>query len=137
MENGYSAVGYCGVPFPFDNLFSDAVLKPRSRAKGFSVDVEETSEGYVLSADLPGVSKDLVDISLEGSQLTIAVKAPETSADESRKALHRERRPIVSVRKFELPKEVSQEVEASLRDGVLTLYLKKDEAKSPKKIAIN
>jgi len=99
------------------------------------VNIFETKEGYVLEAEMPGVSKDSLEITLEGNEITITGRRqPETlKAD----VLYRESRPADYRRVFELDPAIdSAKISAKIDQGVLTLQLPKAEKVKPKKISV-
>ena len=100
-------------------------------------EVTESDAGYSLTVNLPGVSKDGLEITDEGGELRIvgkrAAKLPEGVV-----VLHRES----SDAAFELVLEHDNTVdadktEAELKDGVLHLKLAKAESAKPRKIAVS
>jgi HSP20 family protein len=99
------------------------------------VNIFETKDGYVLEAEMPGVSKDGLEITLEGNEITIiGRRQPETlKAD----VLYRESRPADYRRVFELDPAIdSAKISAKIDQGVLTLLLPKAEKVKPKKISV-
>lgn len=107
-----------------------------SGRRGFPLDVIEEPTRYVIEASLPGVSKEQIDVSLEDNSLTIQVNCPE-SQNNGKNYLYRERWIGPATRTVALPFTSSEgEVEASLKDGVLTLVVTKAPEKQVKKIAI-
>ncbi len=100
------------------------------------VNIFETAAGYVLEADLPGVSKDGLEITLEGNDITlIGHRAGETVSGEP---LFRERVKADFRRVFELdPAIATDKISAKMDRGVLTLMLPKSDRVRPRKIAVN
>jgi HSP20 family protein len=101
------------------------------------VDISETDDALVFTADLPGVSKD--DVSIEVHQNTLTLRGERTHAAEVKDDhYHRVERAYGPFqRSFVLPTMVDQEkVQATYHDGVLELRLPKSEAAKPKRIAI-
>jgi HSP20 family protein len=100
-----------------------------------SVDIFETDSALTLSADLPGVKKESLDINLQDQKLTITGLVDEV---ESRL------RPLYSeygiggfTRSFELGDTIDRKaISASLKDGVLTLVLPKADRLKPRKIEV-
>jgi HSP20 family protein len=99
------------------------------------VNIFETAESYVLEAELPGVNKDGLEITLEEHELTIVGRrAPENSAG---KALFRERPAADFRRAFELDPVIDTgRISAKIEQGVLTLTLPKSEKAKPRKIEV-
>ena len=101
-----------------------------------NVNIFETQEGYVLQAEMPGVGKDGLDITLEGTEITITGRRnPENVAGET---LFRERNTADYRRVFELDPAVdTSKVSAKIEQGVLTVTLPKSERVKPRRIAVN
>jgi HSP20 family protein len=101
------------------------------------VDIYETDDALVLTADLPGVSKD--EVSIEIHQNTLMLRGErKREAGVNDDHYHRVERAYGPFqRSFVLPTMVDQEhVQATYHDGVLELRLPKSEAAKPKRIAI-
>ena len=108
----------------------DAVLMP-------PVDVVEDTQGIVLRADLPGVPKESLELSIEGQTITIEGQM-RLDVPEGLEVTHAE----VSVprfrRVFTLSKELDAgKIAAELTDGVLTLRIPKADYAQPRRISIN
>lgn len=102
----------------------------------YPVDIHEDEDGLTVSAELPGFTKEQVDISIDNGVLTIAAQRNSTKQDEATTHLH-ERRFTRVRRQFTLPTSVdTTDVDASLADGVLTLRLKKKDEVKPRKIEV-
>lgn len=99
------------------------------------MNIFETKDGYVLEAEMPGVSKEGLEITLEGNEITlIGHRTQETPAGT---ALFRERRPVDYKRVFELDPAIdTSKVSARMEQGVLTLTLPKSEEVKPRKISV-
>ena len=103
-----------------------------------AVDIHETEDGFVIKAELPGVSKD--DVSIDVHQNTLTLRGQRKhEAEVKQDKYHRVERAYGSFqRSFVLPTVVDQDkVQATYKDGVLELHLPKSEAAKPKRIAIN
>jgi len=101
-----------------------------------NVNIFETQEGYVLQAEMPGVAKDGLEITLEGTEITIIGRRnPETVAGEP---LFRERNTADYRRVFELDPAIdTAKVSAKIEQGVLTVTLPKSERVKPRKIKVD
>ena len=96
----------------------------------------ETKDGYVLEAEMPGVSKDGLEVTVENGELTILGRraAVEVKGCE----VYRESRRFDYRRSFELDPSIdTAKIVAKIDQGVLTLQLPKAEAVKPRKIAVN
>lgn len=100
------------------------------------VNIFEDKDGYVLEAEMPGVNKGGLEITLEGNELTLVGRRnSETLKSE---ILYRESRPTDYRRVFELDPAVdSEKISATMEQGVLTLRLPKTEKVKPRKISIS
>lgn len=100
------------------------------------VNIFENKDGYVLEAEMPGVNKDGLEITLEGNEITIiGHRQSETLKAE---VLYRESRPADYRRVFELDPAIdSAKISAKMDQGVLTLHLPKTEKVKPRKISIS
>ncbi|MEO0586821.1 MAG: Hsp20/alpha crystallin family protein [Planctomycetota bacterium] len=97
----------------------------------YPVDVREEESRFVVEAELPGFTKDQVEISLEDGVLSLTAERKPAETPDGQHHV-RERRYTRVARKFSLPQSVDPNaVEAALADGVLTLSIgKRDEVKA-------
>jgi HSP20 family molecular chaperone IbpA len=105
-------------------------------AAKYPVDIHEDEHGLTVEAELPGFTKDQVEVNVEQGVLSISA---ERNLDEKKegKAHLRERRFTRVSRKFSLPSSVdTTAVDASLSDGILTLKFPKREEVKPRKIEV-
>lgn len=90
------------------------------------IDITEEDKDYVIRADMPGMDKKDIDVSVEGDTLTISGEKKEESKTSEGGYQHMERSYGSFSRSFALPDYVDKEnVDASLKSGVLELRLKK------------
>lgn len=100
------------------------------------VDIFEDSESITLAADMPGVSKDRLDVRVDGNTLllegTVQFELPEQA-----EALYADVRSTVYRRSFVLSRELEAEkIQANLKDGVLTVRIPKRLELRPRKIEV-
>ncbi len=119
-----------------DRLFSQFVA-PGTQQPGQvrnwapSVDVSQTEGEWLIEADLPGVSKDHVDVQVHNHHLVIRAevheeKGPETEGGQDRQYQRRERRYGRFERVLALPQNVDEErIRCEFRDGVLKVHVPK------------
>ncbi len=102
------------------------------------VNLHETEEGFVLTAELPGVSPDDIDVSIEGATVTLSgERKAEYAAGEGVSVHRRERQTGNFRRAFELPAEIDLDrARATHKHGVLKLELPKSPELQPRQIAI-
>ncbi|MEM7535958.1 MAG: Hsp20/alpha crystallin family protein [Chloroflexota bacterium] len=109
--------------------------KPRINTARLPLDVQETNESLVLTAYLPGVPADAVEITVEGEELRIRGEFP--SIPEETKFLKRELFHGAFERNLQINVPIDVEsIEAVSENGILTLSLPKAEVVKPKQIAI-
>ncbi len=102
-----------------------------------AVDIHETDENYVVSADLPGLNKDDIQINVEDNTLTIKGEKKFEEKVPRDKYIRVERHYGTFVRSFSLPQNVdSTQIKATFKDGILELTLPKREEAKPKRIAV-
>jgi HSP20 family protein len=106
---------------PFEDLERTVGLRPAFIP---DVDLRESSDAYLLEADLPGFKQEDVEITVTGDRLTITGRRE--PREEDRQYLMRERPAGEFVRNFSLPTGTDPDnVRADLRDGVLSLTIPK------------
>ena len=97
-------------------------------------DVSETDDAYVVQAELPGVSKDQVDVQLQDRELDISGEVKQNGQGKQRQSSRRTGR--FEYRTY-LPGDVkADQVSAQLADGVLTVTVPKSEAAKPRRIEV-
>lgn len=91
----------------------------------FRVDVEKEEDKYIVTADLPGMTKENVDVEVEEGVLTISVHQEEEKqeSDKEKHFLHRERRMVNSSRRIRLGDVDEEAIHAGLENGVLRIEL--------------
>ncbi len=100
-------------------------------------DIVEFSDRYQIVADLPGVAEHDVDISLDRNVLTIRATTSVAKPEDMR-AVWREYDEADYERRFTLGHGIdSERIEATMRNGVLTLILPKSEQQQPRRINVS
>ncbi|MBW9265470.1 MAG: Hsp20/alpha crystallin family protein [Candidatus Thiodiazotropha sp. (ex. Lucinisca nassula)] len=101
-----------------------------------NVDILEDETGITLRADLPGVTKEGLDIQVDNETLSIDGKA-EIDMPEAMQARYADVRATRYQRSFSLSSELDgDKTEANFKDGVLSLRIPKREQYQPRKIEI-
>ena len=125
---------YSMTPFDFfedfsRNLFNDF------KSNLIKTDIHETDNEYLVEAELPGISKDNIQVTYEDGVLTISGQQQTDTVDEDKKGkLIRSERSLTSVRRQYLLENVKEdEIKASYSDGILKVTLPKDSNKEIKK----
>jgi len=99
-----------------------------------AVNIIETEEGLVLTADIPGASKNALDVNVEKGILTISAPANHTVPGTS---AYREFELANYYRQFTIPESLDHEkAHADYVNGILTLRIPKAEVAKPKRIAV-
>jgi HSP20 family protein len=128
-----------------DSLFGEDFFRPlralteRRGEQGWlpPVDIRETEEAYLVTAELPGLTKKDVDVTVENSILTLSGERRWEKSSES-ETYHRMERAFGRFsRSFTLPHQVeADKVKANFKDGLLTVSIPKAEQAKPRRIAI-
>lgn len=101
------------------------------------VDIAETPEEFVITAELPGTSPDDIEITLSDNQVTIKGKRSAEQEEKRGNYLRTERRFGSFSRSFALSSPVADDkVTASYKNGILEVHLPKSEGAKPKQIEI-
>lgn len=102
------------------------------------VDIRETDDAFLVEAELPGLKKEDVDITLEGNMLQLRGER-RFEREKEEEGFHRMERAYGSfTRTFSLPSRVDSEgVEASFQDGILTVRVPKTAEARPRRIEIH
>ena len=120
------------------NGFSDQFGIPWNTAARAqpAVNVWETDDAVMVEMEIPGVKQEQLELSVVESELTVKVERPEL--EEGKATVHRRERPTGGfVRSLRLPTAVdASQVEAELRNGVLTITLPKARSAMPRKIQV-
>ena len=132
-----------------DRLFEESHIRPyRSRTGNGSpaamarlpIDLYETEEELVLKARLPGVNPEDVDITINDGELVIKADLRSDAALDEAKDWHWYRHELLHGqvgRRFNLPTQVdADKIEATFRNGELTLVLPKAEEVKPRSIEV-
>jgi|SRR6476661_6313750 len=124
----------------FENFLSEAVQGEEVSNRNWvpPVDIQETEEGYRLQAELPGLTKEDIDITLENNVLRLSGER-KFERDVKKESFHRVERTYGTFsRAFSLPQQVNAEgVQAGFENGVLTILVPKAEQAKPRKISIS
>ena len=98
--------------------------------------VIEAGEGYTLELEMPGVTKDGLDISVENNELTVVGQRSLPTVQGT--LIHHESRPNNFRRTFELDPSIdADKISAKIEQGLVTLTLPKAEHVKPRKISVS
>jgi HSP20 family protein len=125
----------------FDDLLRRFMRSPvarRDEAVDIAVDVSEDDKAYTVKAEIPGVKKEDISVSVEGNQVSIQAEVKkEKEEKDNGKVLRSERYYGAMYRSFTLPTDVDQaKADAKYADGILQLVLPKKAGGGMKKLEI-
>ena len=130
--------------FDVDDVFSRFMMRPLLRESvgiepQIKMDVKEADGKYVVNAEIPGVNKDDIHVTVDGNRVSISAEVKqEKETKEGSRVIRSERSYGVASRSFTLADEVDQnKVEAKYNNGVLELTLPKKPGSTRKEISIS
>lgn len=134
----------------FDSLFDTSLTRDIGWPDFFTntgfcrqyplVDIEEREDKYVVTADVPGFTKDNMDVEIENNVLSISGRVDDRTetTDTERGFVRRERRYGAFRRSFRLPEEVDPDkIKASFSNGILQIEIPKTHHKPSRRIKIS
>lgn len=128
---------------PFDDLFRGFFVRPVDMGNppqqpSIRMDVKEEADAYKVHAELPGVKKEDIHVTIDGSQVSIAAEVrQEKEVKEGERVLRAERYFGKVARSFQLAQEIDDgQAVAKFSDGVLELTLPKRAATASKRLTI-
>ena len=109
-------------------------LEPiQSKKWNLAVDVKETDSSFLISADIPGLTKKDINIEVSDDVLSITGERTEDKVEDSDLYHYRERSKGAFTRSFHLPESVDEKkISASFKDGILSIELPKTKVIEPK-----
>ena len=116
--------------FNFENMLDDFFAEgwPFRRsllADTFKIDVQDNKTEYLVEAELPGATKDDINISLSEGKLNIAFSKTENIEENDKNYIHRERRSTSMSRSVILADADTDGIKAKLDNGVLSIIVPK------------
>ncbi|MGH7910642.1 MAG: Hsp20/alpha crystallin family protein [Candidatus Dormibacteraceae bacterium] len=132
------------IPFrPFADMLSsydrrfNAVFDAGSWIGFPRVDLKDAPDHLALIAEVPGMTPENVEVTVDGDVLTISARGDEQKSETKDGYVWRERRRQSLRRAFRLPQGTgADQVEATLENGLLTVTVQKAQAPAPARIAI-
>ena len=122
----------------FDDLFRDVAPSyfvrplhgdPLPSPAQIKLDVRETDTAYTVHAEIPGVSKEDIHVTLDGNVVTLSAEVKQHDSQQGEKVLRSERYFGAVSRSFQLPQDIDQQAsKAKFENGVLSLTLAKKRA---------
>ena len=119
----------------FDTLFwpfggTSAPNKYTTHGRTPAVDVADLGDKYEVKLEIPGIPKDNIDIEVTPNSVEISAKYEDAKEEKDKNWIKRECSGMSFYRSFELPEELkTDDVEAEMNNGILTLMLPKVEPK--------
>lgn len=126
--NGLMNTGFGDFHSMFDDFFADSFQLGRSlEADTFKLDIQDTDKEYIVEAEMPGVDKSKVQLSLNNETLNISVYNEEESEEDkdNKKYIHRERTMTSMTRKIYLPNSEGEGIKAKMENGILQITIPK------------
>jgi HSP20 family protein len=136
-------------PFAMDELFDDLLkgywVRPMRmpmempEMQSIRMDVKEDDKAYTVHAEMPGVKKEDIHVSIDGGMVSVSAEVKRSSEKkDSEKVLRSERYYGKVSRSFGLGQDVDESAaNATFKDGVLELVLPKKATAAAKKLTIN
>ena len=127
-----------------DDVFNRFMMRPFSRKvmgiePQIKMDVKEANGKYMVKAEIPGVNKDDIHVTVDGNRVSISAEVKQEKEEkEGERVIRSERSCGMASRSFTLADEVDQsKVEAKYNNGVLELTLPKKPGSTRKEISIS
>lgn len=125
----------------YEDLFKRFWMRPTLSEFEFpsdiKLDVEEDDKAYVVKADLPGVAKDDIKVSIDGNRVAITAEVKKEKEEKGKNVVRSERYYGSLYRSFMLDHDVDDaKAEAKYQDGVLELKLPKKPGAAAKQLTV-
>jgi HSP20 family protein len=128
-----------GVPVWLPNPETRAPTPTQFRRDVIRMDVTENDKEYQVSAEMPGVKKEDISITINGNEVAVSAEVKhENDAENSGTALRAERHYGMIQREFSLGQEIDEATaQAKYNDGILELTLPKKAVVAAKRLAVH
>lgn len=118
----------------FDNSYS---IKRYNKNSQIKIDLHENDNSFILSADLPGYSKDNININIENNILTLIAEAKEETSKKTETYYYMERNSGKQTRTIKLPDNINNDnMSAKYMNGVLYITMSKKNQNKIKNLKI-
>ena len=139
--NPFRSLSRVDTPPSFDDFFRGFGMRPAWRdleaLPEIRIDVNEDDKAYKVKADIPGMKKEDIQVSVEGREVEISAESRREVEKQDESCLYSERSEGRVYRSFSLPGEVdTRNVEAKYEHGVLKLTLPKKPNGKSNRIAV-
>lgn len=109
---------------------------PSIKSEGPRMNIREENDHYIAEFEVPGFAESDLDLALQDNQITLTGKR-ESATEENERYLCKETKIFKFTRSYEFAEPVTEDgVEASLRNGILTVIVPKSDKVKPHKITI-
>ena len=139
--NPFKSLAKASPQVEFDDIFRGFGMRPffeQLQVPDILLDVSGTDKAYAIKADIPGVKKEDIDISVDGRQVTISAVTSKETEKKDKTSLYTERCEGQIFRSFTLPSEVDGKgAQARYDNGVLDLTLPKLSNGNGKRIKVS
>ena len=127
-----------GIDELFRGFFAPVRRGDNEAPQAIRLDVTENDQGYVVRAEVPGVNKDDIHVTIEANQVTIASEVKrESEKRDGERVIHTERYAGQMFRSFTLPSELDEtSSQAKYENGVLELKLAKKPVVAGRKLTV-
>jgi HSP20 family protein len=134
----YDPLSDTGIDELFRGFFQPVRREGRSAPVTIKLDIAEDDKSYIIHAEIPGVAKDDIQVTIDGNQVSLGAEVRrETEARDGRRILRSERFYGSAYRTLTLPTEVDEaQSAATYRNGVLELKLAKKAQQAGKRLSI-
>lgn len=110
-----------------DDFFNSNWMSKRNFMRDtFKVDVQEEADKYLVEAEMPGIDKKNINIEIDEGNLRVSAVTEENINEEKKNYIHRERRRSSMSRSIYLKDAKSEDIKASLENGVLKITVPKE-----------
>ena len=122
----HSGTGFESFYNMLDDFFSEGSPSSRSLLKDtFKMDIIDKGKEYIVEAELPGIKKECITLSVEEEMLVVSVKHEENTKEE-KAYIHRERKVTSMVRRVHLADAKLDDISAKLEEGILVISIPKN-----------
>ncbi|MBQ8742330.1 MAG: Hsp20/alpha crystallin family protein [Clostridia bacterium] len=118
-------------PFYELDRLERAFFGDRTQPVAFRTDISEKDNAYIIESDLPGISKEDIDINIGDGVLTVKAERKLESSENDNGYIRRERAYGVFERSFNISDIDAEKIDAEFKDGVLKLTLPKKQIEEP------
>ena len=120
-----SMPGFAHMYNMLDDFFGDFRLDRNLSFESFRMDVQESEDGYLIEAELPGVKREEINISVNDGRISVSVHREQSNEESRKNYLHRERSVCSMQRSVYLDDIDPEGIKAKLDNGVLRLDIRK------------